>query len=186
MQLIGNERKTSRKSLWHEDRIFIFHQGTKSEITTNNSNLLNPMTMTTCTPTYANGFSPNRLFRLAETLLGEPRPATHSWSPRADVAETDTAYIVKADLPEVKIEDVKVSVREGILTVKGERNYSKNTETEKVHLQERSYGSFSRSFALPKDADAESVTADYKNGTLTVTVPKKPEVQPKEIEVRVN
>lgn len=143
------------------------------------------MNTTNCSPALHTGINPNRLFRLAETLFNDSRAAAKSWAPLADVSETDTAYVVKSDLPEVKTEDVKVSVREGVLTIKGERKYEKSTENEKVHLQERSYGSFSRSFALPKDADSENVSAAYVNGTLTVTVPKRPEVQPKEIEVRV-
>jgi HSP20 family protein len=93
---------------------------------------------------------------------------------------------VKADLPEVKIEDVKVFVRDGILTLQGERKYEKSTENEKVHLQERGYGSFARRFSLPKDADSENVSADYKNGTLRVTITKKAEVKPREISVNVH
>lgn len=143
------------------------------------------MNTTTCSPALHTGINPNRLFRLAETLFNDSRPTAKAWAPLADVSETDAAYVVKSDLPQVKTEDVKVSVREGVLTIKGERKYEKSTENEKVHLQERSYGSFSRSFSLPKDADSENVSASYVNGTLTVTVPKRPEVQPKEIEVRI-
>lgn len=143
------------------------------------------MNATTCSPVLNNNFTPNRLIRLAETLFNEGRPASSAWSPLADVSETDTAYVVKLDLPEVKTEDVKVSVRDGILSIRGERKYEKSTENEKLHLRERSVGSFSRSFSLPKDADGENVSAAYVNGTLTVTVLKRPEVQPKEIEIRV-
>lgn len=130
---------------------------------------------------------PARLFGLVDSLLGtESRPAAESWTPSADISETEGSYLVKADLPEVKIEDVKVFVRDGVLTLQGERKYEKSKEDEKVHLQERGYGSFTRRFRLPKDADSENVSADYKNGTLTVTIPKKAEVQAKEISVNVH
>ena len=111
----------------------------------------------------------------------------------AEVSETDAAYVVKLDLPEVSPADVKVSVKEQVLSIKGERKIAPapvSAETAapaaKIHLQERTYGNFSRSFSLPKNADSENVTADYKNGVLTVTILKRAEVKPKEIEVRIN
>lgn len=143
------------------------------------------MKTTTCTPTLYSQFAPNRLFRLAESLFNDSRPVGSDWAPVVDVSETDTAYIVRSDIPDIKTEDVKVSLREGVLTIRGERSFEKKTENEKVHIQERSYGSFSRSFSLPKDADAKNVSAAYVNGTLTVTVAKLPEVKPEEIQIRI-
>ena len=143
------------------------------------------MNATTCSPALYSKFTPNSLFRLAEGLFNDARSSSTNWTPSVDVSETDSAYVVKSDLPEVKTEDVKVSLREGILTIRGERNYTKSTDNEKVHIQERSYGSFSRSFSLPKDADPKNVTAAYVNGSLTVTVPKLPEVKPEDIQIKV-
>jgi HSP20 family protein len=149
------------------------------------------MNATTCSPALSANFHPNRLFRLAESLFNDARPAVQNWSPLAEVAETDVAYLVKLDLPDINPADVKVTVRENVLSIKGERKSTPvNTETEtptaKIHLQERTYGTFSRSFSLPKNADPEQVNADYKNGVLTVSIAKRAEVQPKEIEVRAN
>lgn len=143
------------------------------------------MKTTSCYPSLYSAFSPTGLFRLADSLFGENRPSVASWIPAADVSETEAAYVVKMDLPSVKTEDVKVSVLEGVLTIKGERTVEKSTDTETLHLQERSHGSFSRSFSLPKNADAEKVAADFQNGTLNVTIPKRPEAKSKEIQVRV-
>lgn len=140
---------------------------------------------TNCYPHLHTNLSPNRLIRLAESLFNEARPQAASWTPLADVSETAHAYVLKLDVPSVKIEDVKVTVRDGVLSVKGERAMEKSTDNETRHLQERSYGSFSRNFSLPKNADAENVAADYQQGTLTITVPKRAELQPKEITVRV-
>ncbi len=149
------------------------------------------MNPNTCTPALNANFHPNRLFRLAESLFNEGRTAVQNWTPVAEVSETDTAYAVKLDLPEVSPTDVKVSVKDQVLSIKGERKTAPTeAETEtpkaKIHLQERTYGTFSRSFSLPKNADPENVSADYKQGVLTVTIQKREEVKPKEIEVRIN
>ncbi len=125
----------------------------------------------------------NRLF--GNSLLNresEGKP----WSPRVDITEDEQGYKIVADLPEVPKEAVKVTVEEGVLTVRGERKWEKKTENTKVHLIERSYGSFSRSFRLPEDANGEKVSASYKDGVLTVTLPKAEEKKPKQIEVQVD
>ena len=108
-----------------------------------------------------------------------------TWSPAVNVSETDAGYLISAELPEVAAADVKVVVRDGVLTLSGERKQEKQTENEKFHLVERSYGSFSRSFNLPKNADGEKVAAEFRNGVLNVSVPKREEVKPREIEVKV-
>ncbi len=129
---------------------------------------------------------PRNLACLADSLFRESGATAKTWLPAVDVTEDEHAYAVKAEIPDVKSEDVKVVVKDGVLTLRGERRYEKKTESEKVHLLERSYGSFTRSFTLPKDANSEKVGADFKNGVLTVTIPKREEVKPKEIEVKVN
>ena len=142
-------------------------------------------TITTWNPFRELGM-PRNFGSLMENLFRDSGPAAKSWVPAVDVTEDDHNYLVKAEIPDVKNEDVKVVVKDGILTVRGERRFEKKTDNEKVHLLERSYGSFVRSFSLPKDANADKVSADFKNGVLNVTIPKKEEVKPKEIEVKVN
>jgi HSP20 family protein len=149
------------------------------------------MNAATCSPASAINFHPNRLFRLAESLFNESRPTAQSWTPLAEVSESDVGYAVKLDLPEVNSADVKVTVHENVLRISGERkpalaSADPAAPNPKIHLQERNYGSFARSFSLPKNADPEQVSADYKNGVLTVNISKRAEVQPKEISVSVN
>lgn len=142
-------------------------------------------TLTTCSPLRDFGFLPGRFQNLAEALFGDAPAAAKSWSPAVNVSEDEGAYRISADLPEVPGSDVKVVVRDGVLTLKGERKAETKTEGTKFHLVERSYGSFQRSFTLPKDANGEKVSAEFKNGVLLVTVPKREEVKPREIEVQV-
>jgi len=94
------------------------------------------------------------------------------WEPLADITEDDKEYVIKAELPDVKKEDVKVTVENGVLTIAGERKFEKEEKNKKYHRVERSYGSFVRSFALPDLADADKVKAEFKDGMLTVHVPK--------------
>ena len=115
---------------------------------------------------------------------GEDMPMA-SWSPRVDVAEDEKEYLVKAELPEVKKDEIKVEVREGMLTISGERKAEKEEKGRKYHRIERAYGSFERSFALPADADAGKITSDFKEGVLSVHLPKNPAAQPRAIEVKV-
>ncbi len=107
------------------------------------------------------------------------------WAPSVDITETDAAYTVTADLPEVPKDAVKVTVEEGVLTVRGERKWEKKTDDTKVHLVERSYGSFARSFRLPEDAAPDKVEATYKDGVLTVVLPKVEQKKPAQIEVKI-
>ena len=138
------------------------------------------------TPLRDFGYLPGRIFNLAETLFGSTPAATKAWAPAVNVTEDDHAYQIAAELPDVTSADVKVVVRDGVLAIKGERKQESKTEGKKYHLVERTYGSFFRSFSLPKDANGEKVTAEFKSGVLHVTVPKHEEVKPREIEVKVN
>ena len=108
------------------------------------------------------------------------------WTPLVDVSEDDKEYLIKAELPEVKKEDVKVSVDNGMLTVSGERKMEKEEKGKKYHRVERSYGSFTRSFALPDGADPQKITADFKDGLLHVHLPKSEAAKRKSISVQVN
>lgn len=153
----------------------------RKSLTSKTPNMKNPSLY----PSLYTHLAPHGLIRLAESLFNGDRANAVSWVPSADVTETENAYVVKMDIPSVKAEDVKVTVLEGVLTIAGERSSEKSTDKETLHLQERSYGSFSRSFSLPKNADAEQVAAEFQHGTLNVTIPKRAEAKSKEITVRV-
>jgi HSP20 family protein len=129
---------------------------------------------------------PNRLFNLADALLGERREtATQVWVPSVEATETDGSYLIALELPGVNPTDVKVVVRDNVLTVSGERTAATAAEGSKTHIAERVYGSFQRRFTLPKNADGERVSAEFKNGVLFTSIPKREEVKPREIEVKV-
>lgn len=112
--------------------------------------------------------------------------AVADWAPSVDISETDTAYLVKAELPGMKKEDVKVAIQDGMLTLQGERNIEKEEKGKKFHRIERSYGSFARSFRLPGDADENSVKAEFENGVLNITLAKSEKAKPKAINVSVS
>ena len=109
------------------------------------------------------------------------------WSPLVDISEDEKEYVVKAELPEMKKEDVKLTVQDdNVLSISGERKYEKEEKGKKYHRVERAYGSFMRSFTLPEDADGTRVAAEYKDGMLKVHVPKSEKAKPKSIEVKVS
>lgn len=107
------------------------------------------------------------------------------WSPLVDISEDEKEYLVKAELPEIKKEDVKLTVQDNVLAISGERKYEKEEKGKKYHRVERAYGSFMRSFTLPEDADGTKVSAEYKDGMLKVHIPKSEKAKPKAIEVKV-
>ena len=107
------------------------------------------------------------------------------WAPSVDITEDDREYLVKADLPEVKKEDVRVTVEGGVLTITGERKLEKEEKDKKYHRIERSYGNFLRSFTLPDAADGAKVSAEFKDGVLKVRLPKTEKAMPKAVEVKV-
>lgn len=117
---------------------------------------------------------------------GETEAMTVSqWSPLVDISEDANEYLVKAELPELKKEEVKVSVENGELTISGERKSEKEEKGKKFHRIERSYGSFLRSFTLPESVSGDKVTAEFKDGMLMVHLPKDEKAKPKTIEVKV-
>jgi HSP20 family protein len=107
------------------------------------------------------------------------------WAPSVDISEDGKEWLVKTDLPEVKKEDVKVAVEDGVLTITGERKFEKEEKDKKYHRIERSYGSFYRSFTLPDGADGAKVAAEFKDGVLKVHLPKSEKATPKAVEVKV-
>ena len=129
----------------------------------------------------------NRLFGEAPfQRTGEDGLSFSGWSPAVDVQETDKEYVIKADLPDVKKEDVKVELLDGALTIEGERQKEQEEKGKKFHKIEREYGRFLRRFALPTEVDASKVQAEFKNGVLNVHLPKSATPKPKAIEVKVS
>jgi len=108
------------------------------------------------------------------------------WAPSVDIVEDNKEWLVKADLPEVKKEDVKVTVENGVRTITGERQFEKEEKDKKYHRIERSYGNFLRSFTLPDGADGAKVNAEFKDGVLKVHLPKSETAKPKAVEVKVS
>jgi HSP20 family protein len=114
------------------------------------------------------------------------RRELRAWSPAVDVYEDEKQIVVKADLPDMDEKDIDIHVEDGYLTLKGERKYEKETKEENYHRMERSFGSFTRSFALPENVDQDKINASYKKGVLEVTLPKV-EAKPKNVRtVKVN
>jgi HSP20 family protein len=109
---------------------------------------------------------------------------TFEWSPTADISETDKEYVIRAQLPGVKKEDIRVNLHEGMISIEGERKQEKDEKSEKFHRVESVYGSFARSFSLPENIRAEAVGSDYKDGVLTVHIPKVEKEKPKPIAVQ--
>ena len=122
--------------------------------------------------------------RLASVLGGEGAQSG-AWSPMVDIEETELNYLIRAELPGLSKKKVKVVVEDGVLTLSGERDLERKVEGKTFHHIERSHGTFTRSFTLPENADAESVSANYKDGLLEIRVAKCEEALPKSIEVRV-
>ena len=107
------------------------------------------------------------------------------WSPAVDIVEDDKEFLIKAELPDIKKENVHVTVENGVLTLSGERKFEKEENKRRYHRVERSYGSFTRSFSLPEGADASKVRAEFKDGVLQVHMLKSETARPKHIEVKV-
>jgi HSP20 family protein len=130
-------------------------------------------------------FSSLHFFEDAVTrLLSEPRTG-RPWSPAVDIVETENELVVKADLPDLKLEDIDVRVENQTLTIKGERRFDEDSAEKGYHRIERSYGGFVRSFAVPNSVDTEKVSADYKNGVLTIELPKKEAAKPRQVKVAI-
>jgi HSP20 family protein len=127
-------------------------------------------------------------FRFFEDALNDliQEPANgRPWTPSVDILETQNELIVKADLPEVKLEDIAIHLENGILSLKGERKFEHKEDKAGYHRMERGYGVFARNFAIPETVDAEKVLAAFKDGVLTVTLPKKEVAKPRAIKVNI-
>ncbi|MEI7457576.1 MAG: Hsp20/alpha crystallin family protein [Nitrosomonadales bacterium] len=128
----------------------------------------------------------NRLNTLFGRMPAEQGQLTLAdWQPVVDISETDQAYLIKAEIPDVEKKDVKVSVHDDMLTLSGERHQEKEENNKTFHRIERAYGSFSRSFRLPPDTDGSTVSAEFKNGMLNVTLPKSKQAANRSIDVSI-
>jgi len=115
----------------------------------------------------------------------ELAPKGVDWAPRVDISETDDKFCIKAEIPGIKREDVKINIEDHVLTIHGENKQEKEETGEKFHRVERFYGSFRRSFTLPENVDEGKVDAAFKDGLLTLMIPKTEVAKPKAIEVKV-
>lgn len=132
-----------------------------------------------------------RMNRLFETALTEPNygddpDSIGSWTPAADVFETDTELVICCELPGLVEKDIDISLEEGVLTLRGDRRLDRESDSEHFHRIERSYGHFSRSFSIPVAVDPDGISASYRDGVLTITLPRKAESRPRRIEVRTD
>jgi HSP20 family protein len=126
-----------------------------------------------------------RLFEDAfSRMLTEPQ-TNRPWAPAVDIYETENELVLKADLPDVDLKDIDVRVENQTLTISGERTFEKSDTTKGYHRIERNYGTFVRSFSVPNSFDTENIAAEFKNGVLSVTLPKKEAAKPRQVKVEV-
>jgi HSP20 family protein len=126
----------------------------------------------------------NQLFEGNLGAGGGEGAALSTWTPAVDIYEDETAFIIKAELPEVNREDVKVGLNDNVLSIAGERRVENEDKREGYHRIERSYGQFYRSFTLPPNVNPEAINAEFKDGVLRLTLPKREEAKPKQIQVK--
>jgi HSP20 family protein len=127
----------------------------------------------------------NRLFTGTLERAGEESSLT-AWAPAVDIYETEHELVVKADLPDVDPKDLDIRVENNVLTIRGERKFEKEVNEENYLRVERAYGAFARSFTLANTVNSDAIKADYRNGVLTLSIPKREEAKPKQIKVNVN
>jgi HSP20 family protein len=118
-------------------------------------------------------------------VTNEGEVSTRTWAPPVDIFENGDNLVLKAELPGVNPDDVEIRVEDNTLYLKGERKFEKEVKEQSYHRVERSYGTFTRTFSLPNSIDADKVSANYKDGVLTLTMPKKEEAKPKTIKINV-
>jgi HSP20 family protein len=121
---------------------------------------------------------------LTPTGVGSEDVSTRRWAPAVDIRETDEALTLVAELPGLKREDVTITLENNVLTLSGERKFEKEAKQENYHRIERAYGSFARSFTLPNNVKADQVQAAFKDGVLSITLPKVEEAKPRKIEIK--
>jgi HSP20 family protein len=117
-------------------------------------------------------------------MLTEPQ-TNRPWAPAVDIYETENELVLKADLPDVDLKDIDVRVENQTLTIAGERSFEKQESVKGYHRIERNYGTFVRSFSVPNTFDTENIAAEFNNGVLSVTLPKKEAAKPRQVKVEV-
>lgn len=127
-----------------------------------------------------------RVFQDSLNRLFSDQAASRPWAPAVDIVETENELVLKADVPGVDLKDIDIQLENGTLTVRGERKAEKIENKKGFHRMERSYGTFARYFTVPETVEADKVHADFHNGVLSVTLPKKEIAKPKSIKVQVN
>ena len=129
----------------------------------------------------------NQLFNdtFSRAFGDQQEVAPHAWVPPVDIYETGDSLVLKAELPGINPDDVEIRVEDNTLYLKGERKFEKEVKEESLHRVERSYGTFARSFVLPNTIDSDKVKAEYENGILTLTMPKREEAKPRTIKINV-
>jgi HSP20 family protein len=134
----------------------------------------------------------NQMERLFDQMLGhglrrgsEERSLRGAWMPAINILEKDEAILISADLPGLRAEDVEVTVEEGVLTIRGERKLEELAEGETYHRVERLYGSFERTFTVPNSVATENISAQFRNGEMTLTLPKREESKPRSIKIDI-
>jgi HSP20 family protein len=127
----------------------------------------------------------NRLFEDAGRGIrrNEEPASTTIWSPAVDIYETEAEIVVQAELPGMDRKDISLNLEKNVLTIRGDRQFKKETKEDNYHRIERSYGGFSRSFSIPTTVDEEKIRADYKDGVLKIALPKKEQAKPKQIQI---
>ncbi len=128
----------------------------------------------------------NRLFDGNLGRTSREASTLSAWAPAVDIVENEKELVLKADLPDLNEKDIDVRIENNMLTFSGERKYEKDVKEDNFLRVERAYGSFSRSFSLPNTVNTEAIKAEYKNGVLTVRVPKREEARPKQVKVAVS
>jgi len=123
---------------------------------------------------------------LQERNLWDLAESRARWLPAVDVEETEKNYVFRAEIPGLKKEDVKISVKDNVLTLSGEKKAEERKDANTYHRVERVYGSFQRTYSITKPIQADRISAGYQNGLLEIVVPKAEEIKPKEIEIQVN
>jgi HSP20 family protein len=127
----------------------------------------------------------NKLFESSFPARGDDSALT-TWAPPVDIHETENELVLKADLPDVNEKDIDIRVENNMLTIRGERKFEQKVNKENYLRVERVFGAFSRSFGLPTTVNTEGIKAEYKNGVLTIEMPKRAESKPKQVKVNVN
>ncbi len=127
-----------------------------------------------------------RRFPMPKSEGGQEIMTLADWTPTVDISESEHEYLIKVELPEVRKEDVKVAVNQGVLTIQGERKLEREEKNKKYHRVERAYGSFARSFTLPEEVEGDSIKARHKDGMLYLHLAKSEAAKPKAVEIKID